>query len=250
MSPNASTSPARRPDRISRWLVSLGLPWAILTLSLATISEPTPENLTLFFSILGSGIFTLILYITRRVWLPRLASKPLRNAALVGILNAAVIETLFLLMEKIFGAEGVAAHPNLILDLILTMPWYIMMVITFTRVQHRRRFSSATVLLLGAVYETGADGIVAQVIGIPFGDSQLFSPAYWVLLIGLIFWQFILVYSSMVLPTAWIVDTVPKPTEENGSIVGDALKPLLWLIPFTGYLFLVLLILGAVSGGL
>jgi hypothetical protein len=91
---------------------------------------------------------------------------------------------------------------------------------------------------------------VAQVIGIPFGDTQLFSPVYWVMLMGLIFWQFILVYSSMVLPSAWILDTTPRPVEEDGSPIRDALKPLVWLIPFTAYLFLVLIVLGAISGGL
>jgi hypothetical protein len=250
MSSSPSIPTSRRPRQISQWVISLGVPWAILTLSLATLSEPTQENLTLFFAILGSGVYTLILRATRRFWLPRLAARPLRNAALAGIFNAVVIETLFLILEKLFGAEGIAAHPNLLLDLILTMPWYIMMVITFTQVQHRRRFSSATVLLLGAVYETGADGIVAQVIGIPFGDTQLFSPAYWVMLMGLIFWQFILVYSSMVLPTAWILDTVPRPAGEDGSPIRDALRPLLWLGPFTVYLFLLLIILGAITGGL
>ena len=124
------------------------------------------------------------------------------------------------------------------------------MVITFTRVQHQRRFSSATVLLLGAVYETGADGIVAQVIGIPFGDTQLFNPAYWIFLAGLVFWQFILVYSSMVLPPAWVLDQAPRPDPMPEPAWKDALRPLLWLIPFTAYLFVLLLIIGAATSAL
>ena len=71
-----------------------------------------------------------------------------------------MIETLFLVVEKIFGAVGIAAHPNLLLDLIMTMPWYIGMTWIFVRVQKDERFSPAAVLLLGAIYELGADGIV------------------------------------------------------------------------------------------
>jgi hypothetical protein len=243
-------SPNRRPQRITRWLVSFGIPWAVVTLSLITISEPTPENLTLFTSIMGSGLFTLVLWLTRSLWLPRLDNRPLRNAALLGIFNAAVIETLFLLMESVFGAEGIAAHPNLLIDLLLTMPWYIMMVITFTRVQNARRFSTPTVLLLGAVYELGADGMVSEIIGILFGTSQLLSPAYWIMMAGLIYWQFILVYSSMVLPPSWVLDRAPRPGPSPGPAWRDALRPLLWLIPFTAYLFVVLLIVGAMAGAL
>jgi hypothetical protein len=204
----------------------------------------------LFASILGSGLYTLFLWLTRSLWLPRLENRPLRNATWLGIFNASVIETLFLIMESAFGAEGIAAHPNLLIDLLLTMPWYIMMVITFTRVQNVRRFSTPTVLLLGAVYELGADGMVSEIIGIPFGSSQLLSPAYWVLMAGLIFWQFILVYSSMLLPPAWLLDRAPRPAPMPGPAWRDALRPLVWLIPFTAYLFVILLIIGAIAGSL
>lgn len=250
MEPSQPISPDRRPRRITRWMVSFGIPWAVLTLTLATISEPTPENLTLFTSILGSGLYTLFLWLTRSLWLPRISNRPLRNAALLGIFNAAVIETLFLAMESLFDAEGIAAHPHLLIDLLLTMPWYIMMVITFTRVQNVRRFSTPTVLLLGAVYELGADGMVSEIIGILFGTSQLLSPAYWIMMAGLIYWQFILVYSSMVLPPSWVLDCAPRPGPSPWPAWRDALRPLVWLIPFTAYLFVVLLIVGVIAGSL
>lgn len=250
MEPSQPLSLDRRPQKITKWLASLGIPWAILTLSLITISEPSPENLTLFTSILGSGLYTLFLWLTRSLWLPHLDNRPLRNAAWLGIFNAAVIETLFLVMQHVFGAEGIAAHPNLLIDLLLTMPWYIMMVITFTRVQNVRRFSTPTVLLLGAVYEVGADGIVSEIIGMPFGGSQLFSLTFWVMMAGMIFWQFILVYSSMVLPPAWVLDRTPRPGPFPWPAWLDGLRPLLWLIPFTAYLVIVLLIIGALTGSL
>lgn len=229
-------------------MASFGIPWAFLTLTLITIIEPNPENLTLFASILGSGLYTLFLWFTRSLWLPRLAGRPLRNAAFLGIFNAAVIETLFLLMQTVFGAEGIAAHPNLIIDLLLTMPWYIMMVITFTGVQNIRRFSTPTVLLLGAVYEFGADGMVSEIIGLPFGSSQIFDLSYWVMMAGIIFWQFILVYSSMVLPPSWVLEVAPGLAQPAGPAWKDALRPMVWLIPFTAYLVVFLLIASLAAG--
>jgi hypothetical protein len=43
-------------------------------------------------------------------------------------INAAVIETIFLGAEKVCSAEGVATHPNLLIDLLMTMTWYIAMI--------------------------------------------------------------------------------------------------------------------------
>lgn len=96
-----------------RWLVIFGLILGLLMLMAAAISEPTAENLTSLLAIPGSGLYTLALYLTRRWWLPLLARHPLRNAMLLGIANAAVIETLFWLAERLMGATGVAASDNL-----------------------------------------------------------------------------------------------------------------------------------------
>ncbi|NOY99515.1 MAG: hypothetical protein GXP40_10020 [Chloroflexi bacterium] len=203
--------------RSKRWLnpgIVLAILWGLLFMAIGAVTEPTPENLTLLLSITASGLYTLGLFVTRPIWLPFLSGRPLRNAALLGIFNAAAIETLFLVIEKITGAKGVAAHPNLLLDLIMTMPWYVMMVITFVKVQHRRRFAPAVVLLLGAVYELGADGIVGPLIGLLFGDTQIFTLEYW-LLLGLAgVWAFIPVYSSMVLPPVADRDC-PAPVTAN-----------------------------------
>ncbi len=163
--------------------------------------------------------------------MPLLARHPLRNACLFGIFNAVAIETLFWAYERLLGASGVAASSNLLLDLIITMPWYIGMVIIFTRAQDRRRFSPATVLLLGAVYELGADGIVGGMI---FGGG-LFSAGAWVLL-ALAVWEFIPVYASMVLAPALLIDKAPKKPSPSYPAWVDALSPLVWLIPYAIFL--------------
>jgi hypothetical protein len=162
----------------------------------------------------------------------------------LGSINAAVIETLFLLVEKGFGAQGVAAHHNLILDLIMTMPWYIGMVWIFVRVQRKEQFSPAIVLLFGGIYELGADGIVGgQIIPIIMGEPINLITS-WILMLAIAFWQFIPVYSSMVLPPAWVIDRAETDPSNQNPQYGRGFLPLLWLIPFTAYLLFLILIIG------
>ncbi|MBN1304333.1 MAG: hypothetical protein JXA13_07845 [Anaerolineales bacterium] len=234
--------------KIWSWIVGLGAGWGLLAMLLLSLADPTPENLTLTASIWTAGGYTLMLYAARRWWLPFLSGTPLRNAALLGIFNAAVVETEFLFYENIFGAQGVAAHPNLLVDLLLTMPWYTMMVLTFVSVQNRRRFSAAGVLFLGGVYEIGGDGFAGQVLAMLGGDYALFTPGYW-LMIGLVFiWAFISVYSSMVLPSAWVIaETAPLEGPNSLPAWLDALKPLGWLPLFIIYLLVCLLLISALS---
>ena len=221
-----------------RVLLAFGFVFGPLILLLSTISSPTPRNITLLLSIITSGLYALMLYLTRDRWIPLLARHPLRNACLLGIFNAAMVETIFWIYERLVGATGVAASSNLPLDLIITMPWYIGMVVIFVYAQDHRRFSISIVLLLGAVYELGADGIVG---GLIFGGG-LFSPGAWVLLV-LAYWEFIPVYASMVMPTALLVNQAkikPLPPHPTWAY---ALLPLVWLVPYTVYLFILLVIM-------
>jgi hypothetical protein len=243
-----SQSPARSKfHKYWPWLVGVGTTWGLIMALIASVSDPTPENYTLTASVWVAGLYTLGLRITRKWWLPRLSKHPLRNAVIFGAFNAAVIETEFLLFEKLFGAEGVAAHPNLIIDLILTMPWYGLMVFTFVKVQDRWRFSVPTVLFLGGVYEMGGDGIVGSLMEVLSGNFELFTWEYWLTMALLMFWVFIPVYSSMVLPPAWLVSTKDIPEQAGGSAWWAALKPMLWLIPFALYLLIILFIIFMIS---
>ena len=167
-----------------------------------------------------------------------------------SIFNAAFIETLFWGIQKILGATDVAAHPNLLIDLGLTMPWYAGMVVLFVFAQRRRNFSMAVVLLLGALYEVGADGLVGgQIIPLISGKPVDFVGS-WVLLAALAFWQFIPVYSSMVLAPAWVLEGASvKGTGQlrkggPGRRAGlDALTPLIWLAPYTIYVIIIMKLL-------
>lgn len=168
-----------------------------MLLIIVTINEPSAENLTLAASILLAGLYTLALFFTRRFWLPTVQKKPMCSSALFAIFNAAFVETEFLVFEHLFGASGIAAHPNLLVDLLMTMPWYIGMVLIFVRSQYKHQYSWPIVLLLGGLYELGADGVIGgQVMPIFFGE-QIDLLDNWIQLLLFAFWQFIPVYSSM-----------------------------------------------------
>jgi len=224
-------------------IVFFGTLWGLAVLILSVVMEPTPENLTLTVSIVLSGVYTWLLYLSREIWLTGLSKSPTINAILMGSVNAAVIETLFLFIERALGAEGIAAHPNLFLDLLMTMPWYIGMVWIFVKVQEKESFSPAAVLLLGALYELGADGFVGGMIapGIIGDPINLFNT--FALMILVAFWQFIPVYSSMVLPPAWILESARSEPSKEKPRWHRGFLPLLWLIPFTVYLLIIMLVM-------
>lgn len=233
-------------SRLSKFVLG-GILWGLAFSFFVVLLEPTPENLTLAVSITLSGLYTGLLFLTRKFWLKGFSRKPVRNAILLGSFNAAIIETLFLIIEKAFSASGVAAHPNLLIDLLITMPWYIGMVWIFVKVQEKERFPFAAVLLLGAVYEMGADGIVGGVIMPAIMGSPVNLIEFTVLALLTAFWQFIPVYSSIVLPPAWVLESSLSPAESGKKRWNRAFLPLLLLFPFSMYLLVLMLILGGLG---
>jgi hypothetical protein len=68
----------------------------------------------------------------------------------------------------VFGATGVAANPNLVIDLIETMPWYLLMIAFLSVSLRHTRATLFQLLLMGGIYELMADGILSSIIaGIP-----------------------------------------------------------------------------------
>ena len=228
-------------------LVLGGILWGLVFSFFVVFLEPTPENLTLAVSITLSGLYTGVLFLTRKFWLKGFSRKPVLNAILLGSFNAAIIETLFLLVEKVFGASGVAAHPNLLIDLLITMPWYIGMVWIFVKVQEKERFPLAAVLLLGAVYEMGADGIIGGVIMPAIMGTPVNLIEFLILSVLAAFWQFIPVYSSIVIPPALIMESALPPAKSGKKRWYRAFLPLILLIPFSVYLIILMLFLGSLG---
>jgi hypothetical protein len=113
----------RDSPRLIRWLVVAALAWAAGALAISLAADRSARNLTLVISIVASGAYTLLLYLARRAWLPWLSCRPVAGATAIGIFNAALVEALFLAVQTLLGATGVAAHPNLFMDWLITMPW-------------------------------------------------------------------------------------------------------------------------------
>lgn len=243
----------RDSPRWMRWLVAVALAWAAGAFTISLNSDRSPRNLTLAISIASSGAYTLLLWLSRRAWLPWLSRRPVAAATAIGIFNAALVEALFLAVQTALGATGVAAHENLFMDWLLTMPWYAGMVWIFVRVQRRERYSAAAVLLWGAAYEAGADGIVGGLVAPAILGPAPAAAQHLVFLAGLAFWQFIPVYSSMVLAPAWVLEAADRSRVE-AVVSGPArfapgLRPFAWLAAFTVYLLAALVVVGFLDRG-
>ena len=238
----------RDSPRWMRWLVVAALAWALVGLGISLATDRSPRGLTLVISIAASGAYTLLLYFSRGAWLPWLARRPVAGATAIGIFNAALVEALFLAVQTALGATGVAAHPNLFMDWLITMPWYAGMVWIFARVQRRERYSAAAVLLWGAAYEAGADGMVGGLIVPAILGSGPGLAQHLAFLAGLAFWQFIPVYSSMVLAPAWVLGAAARrrvePAVSRPARFAPGLKPFAWLAIYTVYLLVVLVVMG------
>lgn len=155
----------------------------------------------------------------------------------LGSLGAAFAEYVFWQMEKLHGITGVAASPDLAVDLLVTMPWYIMMIALLWKVQTRNKYSFAELFVLGGVYELGADGLVGSVMSGTF--SAITIPS----LIALIPF-FSLVYAVMVIPCSAILkDDLDRIRDANGPGNGNryqySMLPWLGLIPYFVLAFLV-----------
>jgi len=222
-------------------IVFWGCLWGFGVLILAVLLDPTPENFTLGVSIFLSGLYTWLLYLTQECWIKRLRRKPMRNAILLGSLNAAVIEILFLVVEKAFGAAGVAAHPNLLVDLLLTMPWYIGIVWIFVKIQSRQPYPNSMVLLLGALYELGGDGIIGGILLPSLMGAPPDLLEFLILIPLAVFWQFIPVYSSIVLAPAWVLRAGLDVDRPDNPRVRAGFLPLLWMAPYLAYIISALL---------
>jgi len=149
---------------------------------------------------------------------------------LIGSLGALWVETLFWIAEKLTGAVGIAASPNLIVDLLVTMPWYVAMIAVLWLVHRRFRYHWATVALLGGLYEMGADGVVGHILG-----GEALTPGYLATLVLLYSGVFVVVYAPIVLPPVWALplpqDPEPAPRWQRALGAGLPLLPLLpyWL---------------------
>lgn len=219
--------------------MKLSLIWFIfiIFLFLVWIAGENKNDRTVAVSVLVCGASTFVFwsYKTRISEIFAFSLSPRKKFVLVGGLGAVWVESVFWFLEKVFGASGVAANPNLAIDLLATMPWYIMMVFLLFEVETKYHYSYTEVLFLGGIYELGADGIFGQ-------SMQGLTPAG-LFLVVLVIPMFVIVYSFIVLPPTYLLrKEIDKMREMKGRGQGHrywyALLPLLGLIPYFAMVFL------------
>ena len=171
----------------------------------------------------------------------RISSR--KRFILVGGLGALWAEFVFWLFEKVFGAVGVAAHPNLLIDFVATMPWYLMMVALMWKMFQRYDYSIKEIFFLGAIYELAADGIFGSLINgaLNLGNLTLILMIYVPI--------FAVVYSIIVIPPSYVLkkEGGKRPLMKGGKETARrylyGLLPLLGIIPY----FILYLILSLIS---
>ena len=150
-----------------RLYVLLIVIYAMVLTPVALFYSRSPENVTQFAAV-STCVATLFVGLWRRAQIQKIwagldwsASKKL---FLAGGLGAIYVETEYEIWQHVFGANGVAASPNLLIDLIETMPWYLLMVGFLTVTLRHRQATLFQLLLLGGVYELMADGILGSIL--------------------------------------------------------------------------------------
>jgi hypothetical protein len=150
-----------------RLYVLLIVTYAVILAPVALYSSRTLENLTQFAAV-STCVVTVFVGVWRADDIQRLWSKlgwsASKKLLLAGGLGAVYVETEYEVWQNVFGASGVAANPNLVIDLLETMPWYLMMVGFLTVALRHRRATLFQLLLLGGVYELMADGILGSIL--------------------------------------------------------------------------------------
>lgn len=151
-----------------RVYVLLTAAYAMVLIPVATYLERTPENLTQFAAV-STCVLTLFTGLWQRDRIQRLWSRlrwsPGKKLLLAGGLGAAYVETEYEIWQHVTGANGVAASPSLIFDLMFTMPWYLLMTAFLTVSLRHARATLFQLLLLGGIYELMADGILGSILG-------------------------------------------------------------------------------------
>jgi hypothetical protein len=221
-------------DRVKRarwWRIPIIIALVLLGLFqvLALFQEPKAQAVSLGY--FACAVAATVAWLARgklQRWGRPTAPGAGRRFVLLGSMGAVWAETAFWAAEKLTGAVGVAASPNLILDLLVTMPWYVAMVAVLWAVHRRFRYHWTTVALLGGLYEIGGDGIVGHSLG-----GSPFTLGYLAILVFLYFWVFVIVYAPIVLPPVWALplDDQPYSGPRWRKVLGT-LVPLVPLVPY------------------
>ena len=208
--------------------------WLLFILNLWLFQSGYREFFTAI-AVIISGCSTLIFWLFREKFKNLINNwdiTPKKKFIIIGSLCAIYIETIFWIVESIAGFEGLAAHPNLLIDLSLTMPWYVAMITLLWNVETKHKYSYLEVLILGGIYDFFADGIIGSIF------SGTFSPLTLILLV-IIFPIFLMTYSFIVLIPSFLVRNEIEIIQSESKSVHVQNKWLYSLYPLLGLLIVV-----------
>lgn len=195
------------------------------------------------FSALGaivSGFSTFLFWNYRKqisAAINKIAISPLKKFVLIGSLAAVWVEFEFWVVGEIFNAR-IAANPNIFMDLLATMPWYVVMVFLLWKVEKKYSYSIYIILLFGGIYDFFTDGVIGTIL-----NAGTF-PLYLLPFIITSFPIFVLCYSFIVLPPTYLLrDEINRGVIQQKNTINKylyGLLPLLGLFIFGGVMILLL----------
>jgi hypothetical protein len=165
---------------------------------------------------------------------------PKKKFILIGSLGAVWVESIFWMLETLSGVEGVASDPNFFLNLLGTMPWYILMVFFLWKVEIAHRYSYTALLMLGGIYDLFADGV----LGILLARQSLAILPFLIIFLP----NFVVSYSFMILPPSFLLREETDKIRIAGKRRNERYKYLYGLLPLVGlilYSIVIILLMSA-----
>ncbi len=231
---------SRKPLKLLNILVLIGILFGLVVSILGAAYNTTTENITMLMSILFSGIYSLLLFFSRKYWVPFVAGENVfKNVSIFAIANALFIIFIGKLNEQLIKtASGIESTPSNF-NLLNSIPWLVGIILIFISVQKKHHFSWTIVLLLSGLYEFAVETVQNGIL-IPLLSGQsinFFNTVSDLFVLG--FWQFVILHSPIYLVIFWSLEHSPIRDEEKKESWWNAFKPLLWLFPYSIY-FLIL----------
>ncbi len=228
--------PSRKPLKLLNILVLIGILFGLVISILGAAYNTTIENLTMLMSILFSGIYSLLLFFSRKYWVPFVTGENVvKNTTIFAVANTLFIIFIGKLNEQLVETSSSSVSMSSNFNLLTSIPWLVGIILIFISVQKKYHFSWTIVLLLSGLYEfsveTVQNGILIPLLS---GQSINFFNTVSDLLV-LDFWQFVILHSPIYLVIFWALEDSPIPEGKKERSGWGAFKPLLWLFPYSIY---------------
>ena len=198
-------------------------------LMLGNLSGEVLKDKAIAIGYFSAVTYTLIFGLLLRKNLQKISAKFINKRLLFtiyGSIGAIFLETVVWLAQTVLNIKGAAISPNLWIDLLMTVPFYILLCYFLSGLVMKYNFSWVTIALAGGFYEIVADGIVGNLISLNV-LGVLISP--------ILFPIFIIIYSPIILVPFLLLPPNPnlvKISKKNFLILLKPVKAAL-IFPFS-----------------